>query len=44
MKQYKSYKKLFETIEKRSKKNYFSKLILKYKDNVKKLGLLSKMQ
>ena len=34
MKQYKSYKKLFETIKKRSKKNHFSKLILKY--NVKK--------
>ena len=34
--EYKSYKKLFETIKKRSKKNHFSKLILKYKDNVKK--------
>ena len=34
--EYKSYKKLFETIKKRSKQNHFSKLILKYKDNVKK--------
>ena len=34
--EYKSYKKLFETIKKRSKKKHFSKLILKYKDNVKK--------
>ena len=42
--EYKSYKKLFETIKERSKKNHFSKLILKYKGNVKKLGLLSKMQ
>ena len=30
------YKKLFESIKKRSKKLYFSKLILKYKNNIKK--------
>ena len=35
-KEYKDYKKLFESIKKRSKKLYFSKLILKYKNNIKK--------
>ena len=31
------FKKLFEYTKKLSKKLYFSKLILKYKDNIKKL-------
>ena len=35
-KEYQDYKKLFESIKKRSKKSYFSKLILKYKNNIKK--------
>ena len=35
-KEYEDYKKLFESIKKRSKKLYFSKLILKYKNNIKK--------
>ena len=34
--EYKNYKRLFETIKKRSKKLHFSKLIVKYKDNIKK--------
>ena len=34
--EYQDYKKLFESIKKRSKKLYFSKLILKYKNNIKK--------
>ena len=34
--QYKTYKKLFESIKKRSKKLHFSNLILKYKHNIKK--------
>ena len=32
---YKTYKKLFELIERKSKKNYFSKQILQYKNNMK---------
>ena len=32
----KLYKKLFESMKKRSKKLYFFKLILKYKNNIKK--------
>ena len=35
-KEYQDYKKLFESIKKRSKKLYFIKLILKYKNNIKK--------
>ena len=35
-KEYQDYKKLFESIKKRSKKMYFSKQILKYKNNIKK--------
>ena len=35
-KEYQDYKKIFESIKKRSKKLYFSKLILKYKNNIKK--------
>ena len=35
-KEYQDYKKLFESIKKWSKKLYFSKLILKYKNNIKK--------
>ena len=34
--QYKTYKKLFESIKKRSKKLHFSNLILKYEHNIKK--------
>ena len=34
--EYKNYKKLFESIKKRTKKNYFSSLILKHKNNIKK--------
>ena len=34
--EYKNYKKLFESIKKRSKKLYFSNLIVKYKNNIKK--------
>ena len=32
---YKTYKKLFELIERKSKKNYFSKQILQHKNNMK---------
>ena len=35
-KQYQDYKKLFESIKKWSKKLHFSKLILKYKNNIRK--------
>ena len=35
-KEYQDYKKLFESIKKRSKKLHFSKLLLKYKNNIKK--------
>ena len=35
-KEYQDHKNLFESIKKRSKKLYFSKLILKYKNNIKK--------
>ena len=35
-KEYQDYKKLFESIKKLSKKLFFSKLILKYKSNIKK--------
>ena len=35
---YKTYKKLFESIKKHSKKLHFSNLILKYKNNIKNLG------
>ena len=34
--EYKNYKKLFESIKKRSKKLHLSELILKYKNNIKK--------
>ena len=34
--EYKNYKNLFETIKKRSKKLHYSKLIIKYKENIKK--------
>ena len=40
----KNYKKLFEFIKRRSEKLYFSKLTLKYKSNIKKLGKLSRKQ
>ena len=32
---YKTYKKLFEAVKLKSKKNYYCDLLLKYKDNVK---------
>ena len=35
-KEYQDYKKLFESIKKQSKKLHFSKLLLKYKNNIKK--------
>ena len=34
--EYKNYKHLFEAVKKRSKKLHFSKLILRYKNNIKK--------
>ena len=34
--EYKNYKKLFESIKRRSKEPHFSKLMLKYKNNIKK--------
>ena len=34
--EYKNYKKLFESVKKRSKKLHFSRLILKYQNNIKK--------
>ena len=33
---YKAYKNLFESIKRKSKKSYFSKQILQYKNNMKK--------
>ena len=36
--EYQDYNKLFESIKKQSKKWYFTKLSLKYKNNIKKLG------
>ena len=41
---YKTYKRLFESIKKYSKKLHFSNLILKYKNNIKKPVKLSKNQ
>ena len=35
-KKYKTYKNLFETLKLKSKKNYYAKLINKYKNNIKK--------
>ena len=43
-KKYQDYKKLFESFKKWSKKFYFSKLMLKYKNNIKKLGKSFKEQ
>ena len=43
-KEYQDYKKLFEYINKRSKKLYFSNLILKYKNNIKKTWQVIKEQ
>ena len=37
--EYKSYKHLFESIRKRFKKLHFSKLILKYKNNIRKQSM-----
>ena len=41
--EYKNYKKLFESIKKRAKQNYFSSLIITYKNNIKKSMLLKKL-
>ena len=35
--EYKNYKNLFKTIKKRSKKLHYSKLIIKYKENIKNM-------
>ena len=35
--EYKNYKHLFEAVRKRSKKLHFSKLILRYKNNLQKM-------
>ena len=35
-KKYQNFKKVFESIKRQSKKLYFFKLILKYKNNIKK--------
>ena len=40
--EYKNYKKLFESIKRRLKKLHLSKLLLKCKNNIKKLGKLSR--
>ena len=40
--EYKTYKKLFESIKKRSKKLHISDLILKHKHNIKKIWHLLK--
>ena len=37
---YKNYGKLFESIKQRAKSQYYSKMILFYKDNIKKLDKL----
>ena len=37
---YKNSRKLFESIKQRAKSQYYSKMILHYKDNIKKLGKL----
>ena len=37
---YKNYRKLFESIKHRAKSQYYSKMILHYKENIKKLGKL----
>ena len=42
--EYRNYKKLFESIKKRAKQSYFSSLILKHKNNIKKLGMILKKQ
>ena len=42
--EYRNLKKLFESIKKLAKKNYFSSLILKHKNNIKKPGTLLKNQ
>ena len=37
---YKDYSKLFESIKQRVKSQYYSKMILHYKDKMKKFGKL----
>ena len=39
---YKSYRKLFESIKQRAKSQYYSKMILHYKDNIKKTWQIMK--
>ena len=38
--EYKAYKKMFEIIKRKSKRNYCSQKILEYKNNAKKNGIL----
>ena len=42
--EYGNYKKLFESIKKCAKKNYFLSLVLKHKNNIKEPGMLLKKQ
>ena len=37
---YKQFKTLFESLKKKSKKNYYSELVNSYKYNIKKRGML----
>ena len=39
---YKNYRKLFESIKQRAKSQYYSKMILHYKDNIKKTWQIMK--
>lgn len=36
-KSYKDYKKLFASVKRKSKKNYYFNLLLKYNDNIKNM-------
>ena len=38
--EYNTYKTMFETIKRKSKRNYYSQKILEYKNNAKKHGIL----
>ena len=39
---YENYRKLFESIKQRAKSQYYSKMILHYKDNIKKTWQIMK--
>ena len=39
---YKNYRKLFESIKQRAKSQYYLKMILHYKDNIKKIWQITK--